>query len=83
MTEVVIYTIPNCGYCWRACRLLESKGVAYVEHDVSSNPAALAEIRTIARTRTFPQILIGGTLIGGCDELRALERAGKLDALLY
>lgn len=83
MKQVEIYTSPICGYCLRAKRLLENKGVAYVEIDVLSNPSARAEMRERANgARTVPQVFIDGDPIGGSDELHALERAGKLDSLL-
>jgi glutaredoxin 3 len=83
MAKVEIYTSPICGYCFRAKALLEQKGVDFVEIDVFSDPAKRAEMQ--ARTdgaRTVPQIFIGDTGIGGCDELYALEAAGELDPLL-
>ncbi len=83
MTQVELYTTPICGYCARAKRLLEAKGVPYVEHDVMRDPSLRAEmIRRSNGGRTVPQIFIDGRPIGGCDDLMALERAGKLDALL-
>lgn len=83
MAEVVIYTRQACGYCAAAKRLLEEKGVAFIEHDATGDPALRAEM--IARSRggnTFPQIFIGATHVGGCDDLFALEREGRLDPLL-
>ncbi|MGM0584900.1 MAG: glutaredoxin 3 [Pseudomonadota bacterium] len=83
MKPVEIYTSPICGFCVRAKRLLDSKGVSYVEHDIFSEPGARAEmIQRSHGGRTVPQIFIDGAPIGGCDELHALERAGKLDAML-
>jgi len=82
MAEVKIYTIPFCGFCWRAKRLLKKKGVEFSEIDVRSDAEALSEIRDIAGHSTFPQILINGQLIGGCDDLYELERSGGLDQLL-
>ncbi|MET3662561.1 glutaredoxin 3 [Aquamicrobium ahrensii] len=83
MVDVNIYTRAMCGYCTAAKRLLERKGVAYNEHDASFSPTVRQEMiaRTNGRT-TFPQIFIGSTHVGGCDDLHALEAAGKLDALL-
>lgn len=78
-----IYTQFGCGYCVRAKRLLESKGVAYTEHDVSfGGPEKARMLERAPGARTVPQIFIGETHVGGCDELHALERAGRLDALL-
>lgn len=83
MKTVEIYTSPICGYCHAAKRLLDAKGVAYVETDVFAVPGARSEMVQRAGGRTtVPQIFIGGQGIGGCDELHGLERAGKLDALL-
>ncbi len=83
MAPVTIYTRQGCGYCSRAKALLTSKGVAFTEHDATGNPALRQEM--IDRSHggmTFPQIFIGETHVGGCDDLHALDRAGKLDALL-
>ncbi len=83
MKSVEIYTSPICGYCHMAKRLLNSKGVSFVETDVLSDPEKKAEMVQRANGgRTVPQIFIGGTHVGGSDDLHALERAGKLDALL-
>ena len=83
MKPVEIYTSPLCGFCHAAKRLLNQKGVNFAEVDVMANPNRKPEM--IARAnggRTVPQIFVGDTHVGGCDELYALERAGKLDALL-
>jgi glutaredoxin 3 len=83
MKPVEIYTTPICGYCAMAKRLLDRKGVPYAEIDVMSSPERRAEmVQRSGGGRTVPQIFIGGTPVGGCDDLHALERAGKLDALL-
>ena len=83
MRPVEIYTTPFCGYCFRAKRLLQQKGVAFAETDVSGDYDLRAEMTQRAGgRRTVPQIFIGGTHIGGCDELYALERAGQLDPML-
>lgn len=83
MKSVEIYTSPLCGYCHMAKRLLNSKGVSFVEVDVLANPEKKAEMVQRANGgRTVPQIFIGETHVGGSDDLHALERAGKLDALL-
>ncbi|MBP0494729.1 glutaredoxin 3 [Pararoseomonas indoligenes] len=83
MPEIEIYTIPFCPYCERAKALLTRKGASYQEIDAPGGSAArkTAIQRSGGRT-TVPQIFIGGQAIGGSDELAALERAGKLDALL-
>ncbi|MGF1445546.1 MAG: glutaredoxin 3 [Pikeienuella sp.] len=83
MAKFEIYTSPLCGYCFRAKRLLEAKGIAYEETNVLGNATAKAEmIQRAEGRRTVPQIFIDGVGIGGSDELRDLERGGKLDALL-
>ena len=83
MQPVEIYTSPFCGFCHAAKRLLNQKGVGFSEVDVGANPARKPEmIQRANGKRTVPQIFIGDTHVGGCDELFALERAGKLDALL-
>jgi glutaredoxin 3 len=83
MKTVEIYTTPICGYCMRAKRLLDGKGVPFTEIDVMGNPEKRAEmVRRSGGGRTVPQIFIDGTPIGGCDELHALERTGKLDPML-
>jgi glutaredoxin 3 len=83
MQPVEIYTSPLCGYCHAAKRLLTQKGVSFSEVDVLSNPDRKPEmIQRANGGRTVPQIFIGDTHVGGCDDLFALDRAGKLDALL-
>jgi glutaredoxin 3 len=83
MVTVEIYTTPMCPYCFRAKRLLTSKGVSFVEIDLWQTPARREEmIRRAAGRRTVPQIFIDGRAVGGSDELLALERAGGLDPLL-
>jgi glutaredoxin 3 len=83
MASVVIYTRQFCGYCSAAKALLESKGIDYVEHDATGKPDLRAEMVEKAHGRnTFPQIFINDRHVGGCDDLHALERAGKLDPLL-
>jgi len=78
-----IYTKFGCGFCYRAKRLLDSKGADYVEHDITMGGPKKAEMLERAPdARTVPQIFIGETYVGGSDELAALERDGKLDALL-
>ena len=82
MAPVVLYTTRFCPYCHAAKQLLQAKGVAFEDIDASS-PAVRREMMERAGGRhTVPQIFIGDTHIGGCDELHAMERQGKLDALL-
>ena len=81
--DVTIYTKFGCGYCVRAKRLLDEKGVDYTDHDITMGGPKCAEMLERApNARTVPQIFIGKTHVGGSDELAALDREGKLDALL-
>jgi glutaredoxin 3 len=83
MQAVEIYTSPLCGFCHAAKRLLAQKGVAFSEFDIWAEPDRKPEMLARANGRhTVPQIFIGETHVGGCDDLYALDRAGKLDALL-
>ena len=83
MKPVEIYTSAFCGFCHAAKRLLTQKGISYTEIDVGRQPNRRQEMLSRAGGRhTVPQIFIGDTHIGGCDELYALERAGKLDPML-
>ncbi len=83
MAPVEIYTTPYCPYCQWAKELLRKKSVAFTEFDVGGDRALRAKMTERANGRTtVPQIFIGATHVGGCDDLYALEDAGKLDPLL-
>ncbi|APG48830.1 glutaredoxin 3 [Phaeobacter porticola] len=83
MKPVEIYTSPLCGFCHAAKRLLTQKGVTFDEIDVLADPDRKAEmIQRANGGRTVPQIFVGETHVGGCDDLYALDRSGKLDPLL-
>lgn len=83
MSGVTIYTGMLCGYCAAAKRLLEQKGVAFDEIDVTFNREARNDMAERAQGATsVPQIFIGTRHIGGCDELYALEESAELDTLL-
>jgi glutaredoxin 3 len=83
MAKIEIYTQLFCPYCSRALKLLRSKGVAFEEIDAPSGSAARrAAMERSGGKTSVPQIFIDGTAIGGCDDLVALDRAGKLDPLL-
>ncbi|WP_417726907.1 glutaredoxin 3 [Roseovarius sp.] len=83
MKPVEIYTSPLCGFCHSAKRLLQKKGVNFSEINVLAQPARKSEMLKRANGRhTVPQIFVGDTHVGGCDDLYALEQAGKLDSLL-
>ncbi|KAA2315417.1 glutaredoxin 3 [Pseudooceanicola sediminis] len=83
MQTIDIYTSPICGFCHAAKRLLNEKGAEFNEINVLGEPTVKeAMIQRAKGGYTVPQIFIGDTHVGGCDELYALEQAGKLDALL-
>ena len=83
MTNVTIYTGLACGFCERAKMLLSQKGVTFEEINVALQKEARDEMMQRANgARTVPQIFIGDVHVGGCDDLYALERAGKLDELI-
>jgi glutaredoxin 3 len=82
MTQVTIYTKPYCPYCIRAVDLLEKKGVAFTEIEAAFDAEKRQEMMQRSGRATFPQIFVGDRHIGGCDDMMALERAGKLDPLL-
>ncbi len=83
MSDVEIYTQPWCPFCERALHILTTKGVSFREIDAPHGSEARVEARQRSGGRTsVPQIFIGAQHIGGCDEMVALERAGKLNALL-
>ena len=83
MPTVTIYTKGWCPYCSAAKSLLKQKGVSFDEIEIDRTPAARSEMTARSGGRsTVPQIFIGERHVGGCDDLYALERAGKLDTLL-
>jgi glutaredoxin 3 len=84
MTAAIeIYTRPGCGYCSAAKSLLTRKKTAFTEYDVAKDPTWRQQMFDRAGAgSTFPQIFIGQTHVGGCDELYALDREGKLDGML-
>jgi len=82
-TKVLMYATAVCPYCVRAEALLRRKGVTEIEKiRIDLDPAQRDHMMAITGLRTVPQIFIGGTHVGGCDDLYALDHAGKLDALL-
>jgi glutaredoxin 3 len=81
-SPVTMYSTSWCPYCERARRLLANKGVSFEEFDVEKAPEKRAEMQGRSGRRSVPQIFIGDQHVGGCDDLYALEAAGKLDALL-
>ena len=83
MPAITIYTKASCGYCASAKELLHEKGAAFTEVSVDGDRAGQAAMAKKANGRsTVPQIFIGERHVGGCDDLYALERAGRLDPLL-
>ncbi|MDR0529343.1 MAG: glutaredoxin 3 [Zoogloeaceae bacterium] len=84
MAEIRMYTTATCPYCERAKALLYERGVAEItEIRIDLDEKAMAEMWEETRRRTVPQIFIGKTHVGGCDDLYALDRAGGLQPLLY
>lgn len=83
MPKITIYTTSICPYCHRAKELLRAKGVTYDEIDIGRDPTLRRRMTELAGGRTtVPQIWIGDTHVGGCDDLHALDRAGRLDPML-
>ena len=83
MAKVTIYSKPMCPYCIRAAGLLRKKGVEFEDISAAYDAEKREEMqRRAPGSRTYPQIFVGDTHVGGCDELMALDRAGKLDAML-
>ena len=82
MIDIVLYTTQTCPFCHRAIQLLNSKGAEFREFSVDRNPELRSEMMQKSGRHTVPQIWIGDEHVGGCDELWALERSGKLDEML-
>ena len=83
MPQVTVYSGPVCPFCTKAKALLDRKNVVYIEHNVKEDDEKLKEmLERSGGRKTIPQIFIGDRHIGGCDDLYALDGAGKLDELL-
>ena len=82
MPEIIVYTTPFCPYCVRAKRLLDNKGVPFTDIGVRGNPEMRREMESRSGGYTVPQIFVADRHIGDCDAIVALDRAGRLDALL-
>jgi glutaredoxin 3 len=83
MPPITIYTKPLCPYCSRAMNLLQHKGAAFTEIEAAWDPEKRREMLSKSNGKTtYPQIFIGDTHVGGCDDLIALDRSGGLDPLL-
>jgi glutaredoxin 3 len=80
--KVTLYTTDWCPYCSRARSLLVAKGVTFEEIDVEATPGAYEAMTAKSGRTSVPQVFIGGQHVGGCDDLHALEAAGRLDPLL-
>lgn len=83
MAKIEMYSWSHCPFCIKAKRLLEEKGVEYTDYDITGDAAARTKM--IERTggpKSVPQIFIDDNLIGGCDDIHALDKQGKLDAML-
>ena len=80
---ITLYTTRFCPYCMRARALLSRKGVTYSEINVGHDAALWQEMETVSGRDTVPQIFIGEVHVGGYDDMAALDRAGKLDTLLF
>ena len=80
--KVVVYLTGWCPYCTRAKQLLERKGVDFEEIDIDARPEARKEMTARSGRSSVPQIFIGATHVGGCDDLHELEASGRLDTLL-
>jgi glutaredoxin 3 len=83
MAKVEIYTTKTCPYCVRAKDLLTRKKIPFVEIDVSDDMVQRQEMERLSGRRTVPQVFINGQSIGGCDDLYALEAAGKLQVMVH
>ncbi len=81
-TPVVIYTADWCGYCDRAKKLLRQRSIDFHEVNVDQEPGFRTRLLELTGRMTVPQVVIGGTPIGGFDELRALDRSGELPTML-
>lgn len=82
MARIEIYSSMLCGFCYRAKKLLDSKGVEYDDIDIMLTPGRRAEMMERSGRRSVPQIFVDGAHIGDCSEIYALEDAGKLDPIL-
>jgi glutaredoxin 3 len=82
MIDVVLYTTQTCPFCHQAKQLLVSKGVQFCELSVDRDPELRMEMMQKSGRRTVPQIWVGDEHVGGCDDLWALERSGRLDEML-
>lgn len=82
MSEIEIFTQPGCPYCVHAVDLLRSKGVTFKEINAPHGTREREESMSRSGRRTVPQVFVNGQSLGGCDDIMALDRAGRLDSLL-
>lgn len=80
--EVIVYTRLGCGYCTRLLALLRREQIAFTHHDLTSDMPRRAWLEGVTGSHTLPQVFIGGTFVGGCTDVEALHRSGKLATLL-
>jgi glutaredoxin 3 len=80
--QVIVYTTDPCSFCARAKGLLKTRGIEYAEINLSKDPSGRLELVQRTGMMSFPQILVGGRLVGGFSELLAAEQDGRLDELL-
>jgi len=82
MPKIEVFSGANCGYCERAKALLDGKGLAYADLDISAHAGNRAELlRRLPRVKSIPQIFIAGEHIGGCEDLQLLDDSGRLDKI--
>ncbi len=82
MEKIEVFSGPDCGYCARAKALLDGKGLAYANLDITAHAGNRAELlRRLPRVKSIPQIFIAGEHIGGCEDLQLLDESGRLDKL--
>lgn len=82
MASVTLYTTDRCPYCIQAKKLLDKRGVAYEEINLARDPDGRSELVAKTGMMTFPQVLVGGELIGGYTETAEADRSGRLQELL-
>jgi glutaredoxin 3 len=82
MSEIVVYTTEPCPFCARVKGLLRSRGLEFAEINLSKDPAGRLELASKTGMMTFPQVIVGGELVGGFTETQAAAASGKLDELL-
>ncbi len=82
MSDVTVYTTEPCSFCARVKGLLKSRGVQFEEINLSKDPAGRVELAQRTGMMTFPQVIVGGELLGGFNEVQAAAQSGRLDELL-